>query len=140
MHDITKSDKPWIPCTCIADTPNVNLHSNIQWTQWQMEPDLPAARETVQDNPESALATLIKIPVPGPRAGAAATIINTPAPVGLGLTPMTMVDICTEPVEMMVVMRAGNASRRLIAMMMMMNCDPHVKDPTYYRTGVTLPV
>jgi len=51
MHYKINGDEPRIPCTCKADTPNANLHSNIQRTEWQMEPDLAAAPTTVLDNP-----------------------------------------------------------------------------------------
>jgi hypothetical protein len=111
MHFIINSDEPWIPCTCKADTPNANLHSNIQRTEWQTEPDLAAAPATVLENREAAVAALIKIPVASPRAAAAAMIIKTPAPVAVGLTPMKMADNVTNPGAIMVVTRAWKASR-----------------------------
>ena len=110
MHNIIKGDEPWIPCTCKADTPSANLH-NLQRTQWQTEPDLAAAPATVRENPEAAVAALIKIPVAGPRAAAAAMIIETPAPVAVGLTPMKMADNGTNPGAIMAVTHAWKASR-----------------------------
>ena len=98
MEYIINGDKPWIQCTCKADTPNVNLHSSIQCTERQTEPDLAAAPTTVLENPHAAVAALIKIPVQGPRAAVAAMIIKTPVPVAMGLTPMRMADNGTNPV------------------------------------------
>ena len=111
MHNIINGDEPWIPCTCKADTPNANLHSNIQHTEWQTEPDLSAAPATVLENPEAAVAALIKIPVAGPRAAAATMIMKTPVPVALGLTPMKMADNGTNPGVIMAVTRGWTASR-----------------------------
>ena len=59
MHYIINGDEPWIPCTCKADTPNANLHSDIQRTEWQAEPDPAAAPATVVENQEAAVAALI---------------------------------------------------------------------------------
>jgi hypothetical protein len=111
MHYIINGDELWIPCTCKADTPNTNLHSNIQRTEWQTEPDLAAAPPTILENPEAAGAAVIKILVAGPRAAAAAMIIKTPAPVAVGLTPMKMADNGTNLGARMAVMRARKASR-----------------------------
>jgi len=111
MHHIINGDEPWIPCTCKADTPNANLHSNIQRTESQTEPDLAAAPATVLENPEAAVATLIKMPVAGPRAAAATMIIKTPAPVAVGLTPMTMADNGTNLGAIMAVTSARKSSR-----------------------------
>jgi hypothetical protein len=111
MDYIINGDEPWIPCTCNADTPNANLHSIIQRTESQTEPDLAVAPATVLENPEAAVAALIKIPVAGPRAAAAAMIIKTPAPVAVGLTPMKMADNGTNPGAIMAVTRARKASR-----------------------------
>jgi len=111
MHHIINGDERWIPCTCKADTPNANLHSKIQRTEWQMEPDLAVAPATVLENPEAAVATLIKIPVVGPWAAAAAMIIKTLAPVALGLTPIKMANNGTNPGAIMVVTRARKGSR-----------------------------
>jgi hypothetical protein len=131
MDYIINGDKPWIPCTCKADTPNANLHSNIQRTEWQTEPDLAAPPATIQENPEAAVAALIKIPVAGPRAAAAVMIIKTPVPVAMGLTPMKMADNCTNPGAIMAVMRARKATRLVIVMTMTMNRYPHVEEPEY---------
>jgi len=87
MHYMINGDEPWILCTSKADTPNVNLHRNIQCTDRPMEPDLAAAPTTILEIPEAAVAALIKIPVAGPRAAAATMIIKTPVPVAVGLTP-----------------------------------------------------
>jgi hypothetical protein len=111
MHYIIYSDEPWIACKCEADTPNVNLHSTIQCTEWQMEPDLAAAPATVLENPEAAVAALITIPVAGPRAAAAAMIIQTPAPVAVELTPMKIANYGTNLGAIMVATRAQKASR-----------------------------
>jgi len=59
MHYIINGDEPWILCTCKADTPKANLHSNIQCTEWQAEPNPAAAPATVVDNQEAAVAALI---------------------------------------------------------------------------------
>jgi len=131
MHYIINGDKQWIPCTCKADTPNANLHSNIQCTEWHTEPDLAAAPATVLENPEAAVAALIKIPVAGPRAAAAVMIIKTPAPAAVGLTPMKMADKGTNPGAIMAVTRARKASRLVLAMTITMKRDPHVKEPAY---------
>ena len=32
MHYVINRDEPWILCTCEANTPNANLHSNVQCT------------------------------------------------------------------------------------------------------------
>jgi len=80
MHYIIKGDEPWIPCTCKAVTPNVNLR-NIHCTQWQTEPDLAAAPTRVVEIPKAAVAGMIK----------------TPAPVAVGLTRMEMSDSSTNP-------------------------------------------
>jgi hypothetical protein len=111
MHNIINGDEPSIPCTCKADTPNANLHSNIQRTEWQTEPDLAAAPTTVLENREAAVTALIKIPVAGHRAAAAALMIKTPAPVAVGLSPMKMADNGTNPGAIMAGTRARKASR-----------------------------
>jgi hypothetical protein len=111
MQYIINGDKPWIPCTCKANTPNTNLQRNIQRTEWQTEPDQPAAPTTVLDNPEAAVAALIKIPVVSPRAAAAPIIIKTPAPVAVGLTPIKMADNGTNPGAIIAVTRARKASK-----------------------------
>ena len=132
MHYIMKDDKLWIPCTCKADTPNTNLH-NIQCTQWHMEPDITAAPTSVLQIPEAAVAAMVKTPVAGPRAAAAAAaMIKTLAPAAVGLTPIKIPGSSTYPGAIMAVTRARNARSRVIAKMMMMtmNCNPHVKYPT----------
>jgi len=111
MHFIINGDEPWIPCTFKADTPDANLHSNIQRTEWQTEPVPAAAPATVLENPEAAVAALIKIPAAGPRGAAAAMIIKTPAPVALGLTAIKMADNGTNPGAIMAVTSARQASR-----------------------------
>jgi hypothetical protein len=111
MNYIINGDEPWILCTCKANTPNTNLHSNIQRTECQMEPDLAAAPTTVLENSEAAVATLIKIPVAGPRAAAVAMIIKTPAPIVVGLTPMKLADNGTNPGAVMAATEAQKASR-----------------------------
>jgi hypothetical protein len=110
MHYIINGDELWIPCTCNANTPNANLHSNKQHTECQTEPDLAAAPTTVLALPESTVAAQIKIPVAGPKAAAAAMIIKTPAPVAVGLTPMKIADNCTNPGAIMAVMIARKVS------------------------------
>jgi hypothetical protein len=111
MHYIINGDELWIPFTCKADTPDANMQSNIQRTEWQTEPDLAAAPATVLEHPEAAVAALITIPVAGPREAAAAMIIKTPVPVAVGLTPMKMADNCTKLGAIMVVTRGRKASR-----------------------------
>ena len=111
MHYIINGDEPCIPCTFKADTPNANLHSNIHHTEWQTEPHLAAAPATVLENPEAAVAALIKIPVAGPRATAAAMIIKTLALVAVGLTAMKIANDGTNPGAIMAVTRAQKASR-----------------------------
>jgi hypothetical protein len=111
MHYIINGDEPWIPCTCKADTPNTNRHSNTQRTEWQTEPDLAAAPAAVVENPVAAVAALIKIPVAGPRAAGAPMIIKTPAPVAVGLTPMKMADNGTNPGAIMAVTGTRKATR-----------------------------
>jgi hypothetical protein len=69
--------------------------------------------------------------VAGPRAAAAARIINTPAPVAVGLTPMIMSDICTNPEAILAVRRVSKAISVVFAMMIPMNRDPHLEEPTY---------
>ena len=111
MHYIINGDEPWIPCTCKANTPNLNLHSNIQHMEWQTKPDLGAEPATVQENPEAAVGTLNKILVAGRRAAAAAMIIKTPAPVAVGLTPMELAHNGTNLEVVIVVTRAWKTSR-----------------------------
>ena len=57
------------------------------------------------------MATLIKIPVAGPRAAAAAMIIKPPAPVAMGLTPMKMADNGTDLRAIIAVTRSWKACR-----------------------------
>ena len=140
MYYIIHSNEQWIPCTCKADTPNMELHSNIQCTEWQTEPDLLVAPATVVKNPKAAVAALINITVAGPRAAAAAMIIKTPAPVALGLAPIKMADNVTNPEAIMLGTRARMASRWVIVMTMTMNCNPQVEEPAYWTTVVILPV
>jgi len=103
-------DEPWIPCTCKAVMPNANLHRHIQHTELQTQPDQAATPATILENPQAAVATLIKIPVAGPRVAAAAMIINTPAPVAMGLTAMKIADNGNNLGAIMAVRRACNAS------------------------------
>jgi hypothetical protein len=111
MQNIVNGDERWIRCTCKADTPNANLHINIQHTECQTEPELAAAPATVLENPEAAVAALIKIPVAGRRAATAVLISKTPAPVAVGLTPMKMADKGTNPRVIMAIMKDRKASR-----------------------------
>jgi hypothetical protein len=83
MHYTINRYEPWITCTYKADTPNADLHSNTQHTEWQTEPDLVAAPTTLPENPKVAVAALIKIPVVDPRGAVAAMITKTPAPVAV---------------------------------------------------------
>jgi len=111
MHYIITVDKPWIPYSCKAYTPNANLNSNIQRTEWQTEPDLTAAPATILENLKAAVAALINIPVAGPSASAATIIIKTPAPVAEGLTAKKMANNGTNPGAKLGVTRARKASR-----------------------------
>jgi len=79
MQYIINHDETWIPCTCRDETQNGNLHSNIRCTAWQTEPDLATAPTTVLENLEAAGAALIKLPVAGHMAAAAAMTIKTAA-------------------------------------------------------------
>jgi hypothetical protein len=111
MHYIIMGDESWIPCTSKADTPNANLH-NIQRTQSQTEPNLPAAPASVLEFPNAAVAAMIKTPVASPSAAAAAAaMMKTPAPVAMGLTPMEKSASGTNPGALMAVTRAQKASR-----------------------------
>jgi hypothetical protein len=83
----------------------------IQHRELQTEPDLAAAPATVLENSEAAVAALIKIPVAGPRAAAAAMIIKTPAPVAVGLSPMKMANNGTNPGAIIALTSAQKASR-----------------------------
>jgi len=111
MHCIIIGDELWTPCTCKVNTPTANLHSNTQCTEWQIEPDLAAAPTTILQNPEAAVAALIKIIVGGPRAAAAAMIIKTLMPVAVGYTTVKMSNKGTIPGAIMAVMRAQKAGR-----------------------------
>jgi len=102
-------DKPWIPCTCKADTPNANLQSNIQCREWPNEPDRATAPETVLENPDVAVGVLIYIPVAGPSAVAVTIIVKTPAPVVVGQTPITMANNGTKTGAIVAEMRASSA-------------------------------
>jgi len=131
MHWIMNGHELWIPRTCKADTPNVNLPSNIQRTEWQREPDLATASATVLKNPAAAVAALIKITVGVPRAAAGTMIIKTPGPVALGHTPVKMAGSGTNPGAMMVATRARKSTRWVIAMAITMNPDPPVEEHQY---------
>jgi hypothetical protein len=111
MQYIMNGEEPWIACTCKADLPNTNLHSNIQRIECQTEPDLAAVPVTILENPKVAVAALIKIPEAGHRAAAAAMIIKSWEPVAWGLTPMTAADNGTNLGPIMAATRAQMASR-----------------------------
>jgi hypothetical protein len=87
IHYIYNGDSLCILCTCKADTPNTNLHSNIQCTELQKKQHVAAAPRTILDKWEAAVATLIIILVVGHQTAAAPVIIKTPAPVAMGFTP-----------------------------------------------------
>jgi hypothetical protein len=140
MHNLIIGDERWIQCTSRADTPNGNLRNNIQRTEWNAKPDRAAAPETVLECLEAAVAALIKILLPGHQAAAATIIIKTLAPVAEVRSPMRMADNCTNPGAIMTVMSAWMASRCVIAMLMSLNHDPHVKEHAYYIAVVILPV
>jgi len=110
MDCIIDCVEPWILCTCKAVTPNANLHSNIQCTEWPTEPDQAAAPATIPHNREAAVAILINFPLEGPRAAGAAMIIKTPAAVAMGLTPLTAAYEGTNPWAIIAVKRAETAS------------------------------
>jgi hypothetical protein len=111
MHYIISGDELWIPSPCIANTPNPSVHNNILLTEWQTEPDQAAAPTTTLQNQKAAVATLIKIPAASPRAAAATMIINTLAPVAVGLTLMKIAENGTNPGVILTVKRAWNTSR-----------------------------
>jgi len=127
MNYILNSDKRWIPCTCKANTPNTNLHSNIQHTEWQTEPG-PAAPPTILENPDAAVTTLIEMPMAGPRTAATIMTSITPVPVAVELTPITMANNGIHPGTIIRVQRARNARRYVIAIMMVINHDPTSKN------------
>jgi len=89
----------------------MNLHINMQPTQWQMEPHLAAPDITVSDSPEAEVVAQIKLPVAGPRGATAGMIIKTPAPLAGGLRPMLMADTGPNLGGMMALTSAGMASR-----------------------------
>ena len=126
MNYVINGNKPWILCTCEADTPNVNRHSNKHHTEWQTEHDQATAPTTFLDNSDAEVGTLIKIPVGGHRAAAAAMINKTPTPVAVGPTPIKMADNGTSLEVKMVVTRAWKASWWVIAITMTMNYNPHL--------------
>jgi len=100
-----------------------------------MEPDLAAAPASILKNPEVSVAAKIKTQVAGPRAAAAAaTIIKTPEPVAVGLTVMKMSNNGIN----LGVTGAWMASRWVIAMTRMMNCNSHIEDPVYSMAVVIL--
>ena len=108
---VINGDEQWIPGTCKVDTPHANLH-NIQRRQWQTEPDLVAASTSDLYILQAAVAAMIKTPAACPRAAAAAaTMIKTLAPGAVGLTPMEMSDIGTNPGAIMAETTAVSASR-----------------------------
>jgi len=140
IHYIVHGDELWIPCSCNTDTPNTNLYTNMQHTDWQTERDLAAAPTTVQENPEAAVAALIIIAVAGLRAATAAMIIITLVPVAIGLAPMKMTNHRTNPGAKIVVTKAQKVSRWVIAMTMTINRNPHVEQTAYSIPVVILPV
>jgi len=131
MHNIIHRDKPWILCTCKADTPKPNLHRNIQPTECQTKPDLAAAPATILENPDAAVAAPIEILVARPRAAAATMANKTLPPVAVGLTTMRMADDGTNLEAIIALTRPRTANRWVIAMTMAMYCDPHVEVPAY---------
>jgi len=140
MYCIINGHKLSIPCSCKADTLDTNLHSNIQCKERHTEPDLAAVSATLLEHPPAAVVTLIKIPVVGPRAAAAATIIKSWVPVAMELTQIKIANNGTNPGAIIAVTRARQSSWWLIEMTMTMNCDPQVEEPAYYITVVILPV
>lgn len=131
MHYKIHYEGQWDPCTCTANTPNSNLPSNKQCTQWQTEPDLAVAAATILANQEAAGAMLITNPVAGLRAAGATMIIKSPAPVAIVLTPVNMADNNSNLGTMRVIMRAEKTSRQVIGLPIMMSRHPHVKEHAY---------
>jgi len=88
-----------------------------------------------------SVATMVKSPVAGPRAAAAAgAMIKTPAPAAMGHTPMEMSDSGIHLGALMAITRAGKPSRRVIAMTIRMGRNPWAKVPAYSMSVVILPV
>lgn len=103
----------------------------MQHTQWQMEPDLASAPPSILESPEPAVATMTETAVADHRGATAATaIIETPVPLAFRLSSVELSKSGTTLGAVMLVMRAQKSSRWVIAIMMMMNQDPHVKDST----------
>jgi len=78
------------------------------------------------------MTTVIKPPVECPGvAAAAAAMVKMPVPVALAVTGMKLSHCDTNPVAMMVLTKAQKSSIWVIGMSITVNCNPHVKDPTY---------
>jgi len=75
---------------------------------------------------------MIKSTVVGPRvAAAAAAMIKTPAPGAFQLTIMKLSEDGSNSSAMTGVMRIQEASRWVIAIVIMINCDPNIDDTTF---------
>jgi len=129
IRNIINGDKQWILCTWIADTPNANLH-NIQCIHYQTALDLAVAPISLLEIQEVAVAVIIHTEVAGRRtAAAAAAMFKSPVLVAVGLTAIEMSNSGTNLGVIMAVAWAHNDSKQVIAMTMMINCDPQGEDP-----------
>jgi hypothetical protein len=114
-----------------ADTPNKSLHSNIPYTQRQTELVLAATPATVPEYLEASVAALIYIPVADFRASSAPMKIKNPVPVAMGLTPINLANNGTNQEAMIAIAGAYNTCGYVIEIIIMMNCNTHIKQPAY---------
>ena len=121
MNYILNSDKQWILCTCKANTPNTNLHSNIQNTALETEQNVAAAPPTILEHSKTAVAAPIKILMSGPCTAAAVIIIITLVLVAVGLISIT-IGMNGSHVHIIVAgQSARKATRCVIPMIMIIN-------------------
>lgn len=128
MNPILNSDIPRNLCTCKANTPNTNLHGNIQNTALDTEPNLATAPPTILQHSKTAVAALIKLLMAGPWTAAAVMIIITPVPVAVGHISITMGVNGSHLHIQVAVQSARKATRRVIPMIMIINCNPMPKN------------
>lgn len=105
------SDKQWIVCICITNTPNVEPHK-IQHEQCQTEEYLAAVPTSIPELPVAQVAAKINPLVTDPRAVAAvAAVMPTREPLAVGPTPMNISNHGMNSWVIKVVMRALEGSR-----------------------------
>jgi len=135
MHYKINSDEPWILCTCKAVTPIANLQNNIQYTQWQMEPDLTAAPTSIVEYLAAVVAIMIIKWASGQRkAVAAVSMMKTPVTGAARLNRMKMSGHCSSLHVILVAMRTDKTTRYVIVTTKMMNHNPHIDDFTHQIT------